>query len=81
MKVIKPLENREIAIKGTIRKIASQEGVFINFLGPVMTAGLPFMKNIPTPPAQNVLIPFGLSKAMLAKENLWIRYKSNSNFK
>ena len=40
MKVIKYLENRGILLKGTARKIASQRG-FLNFLRPLMTAGLP----------------------------------------
>ena len=41
MKVIKSLENREILLKGTTRKITSQEGGFLNFLRPLMTAWLP----------------------------------------
>ena len=41
MKVIKSLENREILLKGTTRKITSQEGGFLNFLRPLMTACLP----------------------------------------
>ena len=32
MKVIKSLENRGILLKGTIRKIASQEGGFLIYL-------------------------------------------------
>ena len=41
MKVIKYLENRGILLKGTTRTITSQEGGFLNFLRPLMTAGLP----------------------------------------
>ena len=40
MKVIKSLENRRILFKGTNRKIISQEGGFLYFLRPFMTAGL-----------------------------------------
>ena len=48
IKVIQSLENR-ILLKGTTRKISSQEGGFLNFLRPLMTAGLPLMKNRVTP--------------------------------
>ena len=34
MKVIKSLENRGILLKGTTRKITSQEGGFLNILRP-----------------------------------------------
>ena len=44
MKVIKSLENWEILLKGTTRKITIQEGWFTNFLKPLMTAGLSLMK-------------------------------------
>ena len=46
MKVIKSLENRDILIKGTTRKITGQKGGFLNFLRPLMTAGLPLMKSV-----------------------------------
>ena len=48
MKAIKSLENRN-CIKETTRKISSQGGEFLNFLRPLMTAGLPLMKSILTP--------------------------------
>ena len=48
IKVIKSLENREILLKGTTTKITSQEGGFLNFLRPLMTAGLPLMKRLLT---------------------------------
>ena len=41
MKLIKSLENREILLKGTTRKTASQEGGFLNIFRPSMTVGLP----------------------------------------
>ena len=49
MKLIKSVENRGILLKGTTRNIASQEGGFLIFLRPLMTAGLPLMKNVRTP--------------------------------
>ena len=39
MKVIKSLEYRGILLKGTTRKIISQEGQFVSFLRPLLTAG------------------------------------------
>ena len=65
MKVIKFLEDRRILLKGTNRKIASQEGGFLHFLRPLMTAGLPLMKSVLTPLARSVLLPLGLSPEML----------------
>ena len=38
MKVIKSLENRGILFKGTTKKTTRQEGRFLNFLRPLMTA-------------------------------------------
>ena len=61
MKVIKSLENRGILSKGITRIIISQEWNFLNFLRPLMTAGLPLMKSVPTSSAKTVLLPFGLS--------------------
>ena len=49
VKVMKFLENRGILLKGTTRKITSQEGGFLNFLRPLVTAGLPLMKSVLTP--------------------------------
>ena len=60
VKVIKSLENRGTLLKWTTRKITSQEGGFLNFLRPLMTAGLPLMKSALTPLAKVVLIPLGL---------------------
>ena len=64
MKIIKPLENRGILLKATTRKITGQEGGFLNFLRPLMTAGLLLMKNILTPFAKSILISLGLSAGM-----------------
>ena len=46
IKVIKSLENRGILLKGTTRKITSQEGEFVIFLGPLMTVGLQLIKSV-----------------------------------
>ena len=68
MKVIKSSENRGILLKKTTKKITSQEGGFINFLRPLMTAGLPLMNKFLMPLAKNVLLPFGLSARMSATD-------------
>ena len=68
MKVITSLENRGILLKETTRKIINQEGGLLNFLKPLMTAGLPLMKNVLTPLAKSVLIPLGLTAAASATE-------------
>ena len=68
MKVIKSLENRGILLKRIPRKITSQEGGFLNFLKPLMVAGLPLMKSLLTPLAKSVLLPFGLSATMSATD-------------
>ena len=44
MKAIRSLENTEISLKGTTRKITSQEGGFLNFLRRLMITGLSLMK-------------------------------------
>ena len=55
MKVIKSVENRGILLKETARKITSQEGEFLSFFRPLMTAGLPLMKSVLTTLVTNVL--------------------------
>ena len=57
IKGIKSLESAGILLKGTTTKSASQEGEFLNFLRPLMAAGIPLMKSVLTPLAKNVLIP------------------------
>ena len=52
MKVIKVLWNREVLLKGTTRKITSQERGFLNLLRPLMTAGLPLVETTLTPLAK-----------------------------
>ena len=64
MKVTKSLEKREILLKGT----TSQEGGFLDFLRPLMTAGLPLMEKVLTLLPKNVLIPLGVSAEMSAAD-------------
>ena len=66
IKVIKSLENRGILLKGTTRKITSQEGGVLKFFRTLMAPGLPLFKSVFTPLAKSVLLPFGLSAAMSA---------------
>ena len=68
MKVIKFLENRGVLLKGITTKIVSQKGGFINFLKPLITAGLSLMKNVLTPLAKSVLISLALSAGMPAAD-------------
>ena len=63
MKVIESLENWVILFKGTTRKIASQVEGFLNFLKPLMTAGLLLIKNVLNPLAKIASIPLGLTAA------------------
>ena len=65
---IKSLETRGILLKGTTRKITSQEGGFLNFLRSLITAGLLLMNSVLTPLSKNVLLPFGLSAGMSAAD-------------
>ena len=46
LKVIRYLENKGILWNGTTRKICIQEGGFLNFFRPLMTADLPIMKSL-----------------------------------
>ena len=61
MKANKPLENWGTLSKGTTRKITSNELGFLNFLKPLMTAGLQLMKNVLVPLNTSVLIPLELT--------------------
>ena len=66
MKVVKSSNNREILLKGTTRKISSQEGGFLSFLRPLMQSGWPLMKNWLTPLAKYVLVVLKLMAATSA---------------
>ena len=68
MKVIKSVENRGILLNGTNKKITSEEGGFIRLLTPLITAGFPLMKSVLTSLAKSVLLLFGLSAAMSARD-------------
>ena len=68
IKVIRSLENRGILLKETTKRISSQEGGFLNFLIPLMTSGLPLMKNVLIPLAISILVPLGLTTAALATD-------------
>ena len=63
MKVIRSLENRGILLKGTNRKTTSQKRGLLSLLRPLMTTGLPLVKNALTSLAQGVLILLGLTAA------------------
>ena len=65
MKVIESLENRGILLKGNFIKITIQEGGFPSFVTPLITAGLPLMKNVLKPLSKNVLLPFKLTAGLL----------------
>ena len=58
--MINYLENRKILSKGTTKKITSQGGGLLNFLGPLIRAGLPSTL------AKNVLLPLGVTPAASA---------------
>ena len=60
MKVISSLENRGILLKGTTRKITCEKGRFLNFLRPLISLGLPLMKNVLRSLAKSVLVPLRL---------------------
>ena len=55
-------------LKGTTTKISSQKGGFLNFLRPLMIAGLPLMKSVLTPLSKSVLIQLRLSAGMSAAD-------------
>ena len=55
-------------LKGTARKITSQEGGFLSFLKPLMAVGLPLIKIALTPFAKSILVPFGLTAVVPATD-------------
>ena len=84
IKVIKSLHNRGIFLKGTNKKNICQEGGFLNFLIPLMTAGLPLIKKVLTPLARRVLITLGLTAVASAtdaaiQKNVWVRNDCTDN--
>ena len=86
IKVMNSLESRGILLKGATKKITSQKGGLLNFLGPLMKVGLPLIKNVVTHLAKIVLIPcFGTNggstsnRRSYLKQNLGLR-KNINNF-
>ena len=67
-KVIRSLEKRRILLKGSTKKISSREEGFLNFLRPLMTAGLPLMKNIHASLVKKFLMPLGLTAVASATD-------------
>ena len=61
-------KNREILLKETTRKITSQRGGFLESIRPLMTAGLPLMKNVLPPLAKKVFILLLLTAAASATD-------------
>ena len=55
-------------MKQTTKKIASQEGEFLNFHGALISAGLPIMKYVLTPLVKNVSVPLRLTAAASATD-------------
>ena len=68
IKFIRYLENREILLKRTARKINSQEEVLLNLLAPLTRVALPLMKNVFRSLAKSVLVPLGLVIAVSATD-------------
>ena len=62
------LETEKNLLKGTIRRVNSQEGGFLNFLEQLMTIVLPLMKHVLTPLAKSVLVRLGLTAATSATD-------------
>ena len=83
MNVIKSSENRGNFLKGTRRKINSQEGELFNSLAPAMRAGLSLKQNVLTPLAKSIR---SNSKSVsyrciYSKDNLEIKHDSINIFK
>ena len=68
IKVIRSLENGGSFLKETTNKINCQKGGFLNFLRPLMTAGLPLTKNVLTTLAKSILVLLGLTAVASATD-------------
>ena len=66
IKVNKSLENGEMFLKRITEKCSSQEGGLINFLCPLMKAGLALRRSVSTPLAKSVLILSGMTASASA---------------
>ena len=85
LKVVRSLENFGILLKEDTRKISSPKGWFLNFVRPLMSVGLPLMKNVLTPSAKSYLVPLGITAAVSAtdaviQKNFWMRDNCTDNF-
>ena len=60
--------NREILLKRATKKIATEEGGFLNFLKPLISAGLPLMTKLLTPFTKTVLVPLRLTAVASATD-------------
>ena len=78
MEVIRSSENRGNSLKGTTRKVTSQEGGYLNFLRSLMATALSLMKTLFTPLAKSILVPLGLTTTASAA-NVGIQKKSFSS--
>ena len=68
MELINSLENRRILLKWTTKKITIEKEGFPIFLMSLITASLPFTKNILMPVAKNVFLTFRLLAGMSATD-------------
>ena len=66
IKVIITLKSRVTLIKGTTRKINSQEGGVLKFYAPLTSVTLPSMKDVVTQLVKRVLVSLGLMEAVSA---------------
>ena len=55
-------------MKKTIKNVSTQEEGFLNFLRPLMKAGLPLMKSVLTHRTKSILLPLGLATTALATD-------------
>ena len=69
LKINNSLEDRGIPLKGTTTKITRQERGFLNFPEPLLSAGLPLMKNELLALCKSVLIPLGLTATVSATDS------------
>ena len=65
-------------LKETTRNITSQGRGFLSFRKPLMSVGLPLMKNVFTPLAKSILVPFELT-APASTTDAAIQKIENSN--
>ena len=73
IKVIKSLENRRILSKRNTKKITSPDGWVLNFLTPLMTAGLPLMISVLTPLAKSVFYHYDYQQEFQQQMQLFKR--------